>query len=70
MEDEKNEVVVADNYFTGRWIGHPRFELIHVNEPSLVEVDQIYHLTCPASPIFYKYNVVKVSGVAMMRGNL
>ncbi|KAG7030723.1 UDP-glucuronic acid decarboxylase 6 [Cucurbita argyrosperma subsp. argyrosperma] len=68
MENEKNEVIVADNYFTGskdnlrKWIGHPRFELIRhdVTEPLLVEVDQIYHLACPASPIFYKYNPVKV----------
>ncbi|CAI0443115.1 unnamed protein product [Linum tenue] len=58
MENEKNEVIVADNYFTGskdnlkKWIGHPRFELIRhdVTEPLLVEVDQIYHLACPASP--------------------
>eukprot|EP00850_Spirogloea_muscicola_P003781 SM000015S01281 [mRNA] locus=s15:1049301:1052649:+ [translate_table: standard] len=60
-------VIVADNYFTGskdnlkRWIGHPDFELIRhdVTEPLLVEVDQIYHLACPASPIFYKHNPVK-----------
>ncbi|KAI3780631.1 hypothetical protein L2E82_10616 [Cichorium intybus] len=60
MENEKNEVIVANNYFTGskdnlrKWIGHPRFELIRH-----VEVDQIYHLACPASPIFYKHNPVK-----------
>ncbi|XP_076935234.1 UDP-glucuronic acid decarboxylase 3-like [Bidens hawaiensis] len=67
MENEKNEVVVVDNFFTGskdnlkQWTGHPRFELIRhdVTEPMLVEVDQIYHLACPASPIFYKYNPVK-----------
>ncbi|KAJ6817436.1 UDP-glucuronic acid decarboxylase 6-like [Iris pallida] len=67
MENEKNEVIVADNYFTGskdnlsKWIGHPRFELIRhdVTETLLVEVDRIYHLACPASPIFYKYNPVK-----------
>ncbi|KAI3731085.1 hypothetical protein L1987_62268 [Smallanthus sonchifolius] len=67
MENEKNEVVVVVNFFTGskdnlkQWIGHPRFELIRhdVTEPLLVEVDQIYHLACPASPIFYKYNPVK-----------
>uniref|UniRef100_A0A3Q7IYT7 UDP-glucuronate decarboxylase n=1 Tax=Solanum lycopersicum TaxID=4081 RepID=A0A3Q7IYT7_SOLLC len=80
MEDEKNEVIVVDNFFTGskdnlkRWIGHPRFELrrhegvtvsvtcllfVDVTEPLLVEVDKIYHLACPASPIFYKYNAVK-----------
>ncbi|GFP87247.1 UDP-glucuronic acid decarboxylase 5 [Phtheirospermum japonicum] len=67
MENEKNEVIVVDNYFTGskenlkQWMGHPRFELIRhdVTEPLLIEVDQIYHLACPASPIFYKYNPVK-----------
>ncbi|KAK6120371.1 hypothetical protein DH2020_045851 [Rehmannia glutinosa] len=67
MENEKNEVIVVDNYFTGskdnlkQWIGHPRFELIRhdVTESLLIEVDQIYHLACPASPIFYKYNPVK-----------
>eukprot|EP00252_Welwitschia_mirabilis_P013869 TRINITY_DN3065_c0_g1_i1.p1 TRINITY_DN3065_c0_g1~~TRINITY_DN3065_c0_g1_i1.p1 ORF type:complete len:202 (-),score=32.14 TRINITY_DN3065_c0_g1_i1:75-680(-) len=67
MEAGNNEVIVVDNYFTGskdnigKWIGHPNFELIRhdVTEPLLVEVDQIYHLACPASPIFYKYNPVK-----------
>ncbi|CAN4090111.1 unnamed protein product [Withania somnifera] len=67
MQNEKNEVIVVDNYFTGskdnlkQWIGHSRFELIrhNVTVPLLVEVDQIYHLACPASPIFYKYNPVK-----------
>ncbi|RDX93457.1 UDP-glucuronic acid decarboxylase 5, partial [Mucuna pruriens] len=62
-----NQVIVVDNYFTGskdnlkKWIGHPRFELIRhdITESLLVEVDQIYHLACPASPIFYKYNPVK-----------
>ncbi|KAL0374547.1 UNVERIFIED_CONTAM: UDP-glucuronic acid decarboxylase 5 [Sesamum radiatum] len=67
MENDENEVIVVDNYFTGskdnlkQWIGHPRFELLRrdVTQPLLVEVDQIYHLACPASPIFYKYNPVK-----------
>ncbi|KAG5557127.1 hypothetical protein RHGRI_007408 [Rhododendron griersonianum] len=67
MRNEKNEVIVVDNYFTGskdnlkQWIGHPRFELIRhdVTEPLFLEVDQIYHLACPASPIFYKHNPVK-----------
>ncbi|KAL3697269.1 hypothetical protein R1sor_011345 [Riccia sorocarpa] len=67
MEEGTNEVIVADNFFSGskenlkRWMGHPNFELIRhdVTEPLLVECDQIYHLACPASPIFYKYNPVK-----------
>jgi len=67
MQEGTNEVIVADNFFSGtkdnlkKWIGHPDFELIRhdVTETLLVEVDQIYHLACPASPIFYKYNPVK-----------
>ncbi|GMI92138.1 UDP-XYL synthase 6 [Hibiscus trionum] len=67
MENEKDEVIVVDNYFTGskdnlrKWIDHPRFELIRhdITLPLFVEVDKIYHLACPASPIFYKYNPVK-----------
>ncbi|KAI3954243.1 hypothetical protein MKW98_018067 [Papaver atlanticum] len=59
------DVVVADNYFTGsidnlkKWIGYPRFELIRhdVTEPLSIEVDQIYHLACAASPIFYAVKV-------------
>ena len=62
-----DEVIVVDNLFTGRkdnlaqWRGHPRFEFVRhdVTEPLLLEVDQIYHLACPASPVHYKYNPVK-----------
>eukprot|EP01134_Creolimax_fragrantissima_P007310 CFRG7310T1 len=62
-----NEVMVMDNYFTGRkrnvehWLGHPRFELVRhdVVQPFFVEVDQIYHLACPASPPHYQYNAIK-----------
>ncbi|XP_076908602.1 UDP-glucuronic acid decarboxylase 2-like [Bidens hawaiensis] len=60
-------VIVVDNFFTGRkenvlhHLRNPRFELIRhdVVEPILLEVDQIYHLACPASPVHYKYNPVK-----------
>ncbi|BAC08216.1 UDP-glucuronic acid decarboxylase family protein [Thermosynechococcus vestitus] len=62
-----HEVICLDNYFTGtkrnilRWIGHPNFELIRhdVTDPIRLEVDQIYHLACPASPVHYQYNPVK-----------
>ncbi|KZV16976.1 UDP-glucuronic acid decarboxylase 1 [Dorcoceras hygrometricum] len=62
-----DDVIVIDNFFTGRkdnvvhLLGNPRFELIRhdVVEPILLEVDQIYHLACPASPVHYKYNPVK-----------
>ncbi|MCI3281403.1 SDR family oxidoreductase [Synechococcus sp. PCC 6717] len=62
-----HEVICLDNYFTGtkrnilRWLGHPNFELIRhdVTDPIRLEVDQIYHLACPASPVHYQYNPVK-----------
>ncbi|KAK9068973.1 hypothetical protein SSX86_013089 [Deinandra increscens subsp. villosa] len=62
-----DSVIVVDNFFTGNkdnvmhHFGNPRFELIRhdVVEPLLLEVDQIYHLACPASPVHYKYNPVK-----------
>ncbi|XP_073114636.1 UDP-glucuronic acid decarboxylase 1 [Elaeis guineensis] len=62
-----DSVIVIDNFFTGRkenvvhHFQNPRFELIRhdVVEPILLEVDQIYHLACPASPVHYKYNPVK-----------
>ncbi|XP_041024857.1 UDP-glucuronic acid decarboxylase 1 [Juglans microcarpa x Juglans regia] len=65
--DRGDDVIVIDNFFTGRKenlvhrFGNPRFELIRhdVVEPILLEVDQIYHLACPASPVHYKYNPVK-----------
>lgn len=62
-----HEVICLDNFFTGRkqnvlrWLDHPYFELIRhdVTEPIRLEVDQIYHLACPASPVHYQYNPVK-----------
>nr|AMM04377.1 UDP-xylose synthase [Albuca bracteata] len=65
--DRGDSVIVIDNFFTGRKdnlvhrMGDPRFELIRhdVVEPILLEVDQIYHLACPASPVHYKYNPIK-----------
>lgn len=57
-----HQVIVVDNMFTGRkknvaqWLGHPNFQLIihDVVEPIMLEVDQIYHLACPASPPHYQ----------------
>ncbi len=65
--DEGQEVLCLDNFFTGRRVNifhlldNPRFELIRhdVTEPILLEVDQIYNLACPASPVHYQYNPVK-----------
>jgi len=62
-----HEVLSLDNYFTGnkknlRHLLHlPELELIRhdVVNPIMLEVDQIYHLACPASPVHYQYNPVK-----------
>ena len=67
---KKNErVICLDNFFTGeelnikKWIGHPNFEIIRhdVTEPIDLEVDKIWHLASPASPIHYKSNPIKTS---------
>src|SRR5215204_6470484 len=71
---EGHEVICLDNFFTGRKenIAHllddKRFELVRhdVTEPILLEVDQIYNLACPASPIHYQYNPVKTVKTSVM----
>lgn len=67
--DDGNEVLCVDNFFTGTrdnvaaLIGHPRFELMRhdVTFPLYVEVDQIYNLACPASPIHYQHDPVQTT---------
>lgn len=69
-----DEVVCVDNFFTGRkkniahLIGNPHFEIIRhdVTEPILLEVDQVYHLACPASPVHYQFNPVKTIKTSVM----
>jgi UDP-glucuronate decarboxylase len=64
---EGSDVICLDNFFTGRkenishLLGARNFEVVRhdVTEPILLEVDQIYNLACPASPIHYQYNPVK-----------
>jgi len=64
---EGHEVICLDNFYTGhkrnilKWLDHPYFELIRhdITEPIRLEVDQIYHLACPASPVHYQHNPVK-----------
>ena len=68
------EVICLGNYFTGRksniahWIRHPRFELIRhdVTEPIKLEVDRIWHLACPASPVHYQFNPVKTAKTSFL----
>lgn len=65
--NEGNEVVCLDNYFTGTkrnivpLLDHPYFELIRhdITMPFYMEVDEIYNLACPASPVHYQYNAIK-----------
>jgi UDP-glucuronate decarboxylase len=71
---EGNEVICLDNFFTGRkenifhLMDNHRFELIRhdVTEPIFLEVDQIYNLACPASPVHYQYNPVKTVKTSVM----
>jgi len=72
--NEGNEVYCLDNFFTGQkqnivhLLGNPYFELIRhdVVNPYLIEVDEIYNLACPASPIHYQYNPIKTMKTSVM----
>ena len=69
-----HQVICLDNYFTGRreniehLIGHKRFELLRhdVTDPIKLEVDQVYNLACPASPVHYQYNAIKTMKTSVM----
>ena len=71
---EGNEVLCLDNYFTGskqnivHLMQNPYFELVRhdVTSPYYVEVDEIYNLACPASPIHYQYNPIKTVKTSVM----
>ena len=71
---KEEEVICIDNFFTGtkenikELINHPSFELIRhdVTEPIKIEVDSIWHLACPASPIHYQLNPIKTTKTSFM----
>lgn len=71
---EGNEVICLDNYFTGsksnvvHLLDNPYFELVRhdVTVPYYAEVDEIYNLACPASPIHYQYNPIKTVKTSVM----
>lgn len=71
---EGNDVLCLDNYFTGskenilHLLENPFFELVRhdVIEPFLAEVDEIYNLACPASPVHYQYNPIKTVKTSVM----
>ncbi|MFO7938641.1 MAG: UDP-glucuronic acid decarboxylase family protein [Bacteroidales bacterium] len=72
--NEGNEVICLDNYFTGtkeniiHLMDNPYFELVRhdVTMPYFAEVDEIYNLACPASPIHYQYNPIKTIKTSVM----
>ena len=72
--NDGNEVICLDNYFTGNkrnilhLMGNPYFEVIRhdVTAPFFIEVDQIYNLACPASPVHYQYNPIKTVKTSVM----
>ena len=74
LMNANQEVICLDNYFTGnksnikKWLNHPNFELIRhdVTEPIQLEIDQIWHLACPASPIHYQENPIKTAKTSFL----
>lgn len=72
--NEGHEVVVVDNYFTGQkknihhLMDNKNFELVRhdITMPFFIEVDQIYNLACPASPVHYQYNAIKTIKTSVM----
>jgi UDP-glucuronate decarboxylase len=71
---EQHQVICLDNFYTGtksnisKWMSEPNFEWIRhdITEPIRLEVDQIYHLACPASPVHYQYNPIKTAKVSFL----
>ncbi len=71
---EGNEVIALDNFFTGNkkniihLLDNPYFELIRhdVTMPFFAEIDEIYNLACPASPVHYQYNAIKTVKTSVM----
>ena len=74
LTEDGHDVLCLDNFFTGaksnigHLIGRPNFELIRHDlvHPIFLEVDEIYNLACPASPIHYQYNPVKTVKTSVM----
>jgi len=72
--NEGNEVISLDNYFTGNkkniihLMDNHYFEVVRhdVTQPFFIEVDEIYNLACPASPVHYQYNPIKTVKTSVM----
>ena len=74
LMEKGEEVICLDNFYTGtksnlnKWISNSRFELIRhdVTDPIKVEVDRIWHLACPASPLHYQSNPIKTAKISFL----
>ena len=74
LMEKGEEVICIDNFFTGtknnviKWLNHPNFELIRhdITKPITLEVDKIWHLACPASPIHYQFNPIKTAKTSFL----
>lgn len=72
--DEGNEVICLDNYFTGNkdsirpLLRNPRFELVRhdITDPYSAEIDEIYNLACPASPVYYQLDPIQTVKTSVM----
>ncbi len=72
--DDNQEVICLDNYFTGKkiniqkWNNHSKFKFIEhdVTQPISIEVDRIWHLACPASPVHYQFNPIKTAKTSFL----
>src|SRR5689334_15358584 len=72
--EEGHDVICVDNFFTGRkrniehLIGHPSFELMRhdVTVPLYIEVDGIYNLACPASPVHYQHDPIQTTKTSVL----
>lgn len=74
LTTQGHDVICLDNFFTGsknnirHLIGKPNFELVRhdITEPFRVEVDEIYNMACPASPVHYQYNPIKTMKTSVL----
>ena len=74
LVEEQHDVICLDNFFTSQkanifhLLGSPNFELVRhdVSHPFWVEVDEIYNLACPASPVHYQFNAIKTVKTSVM----
>ena len=74
LVEQGHDVICLDNFFTSQktnvahLLNRPNFELIRhdIIQPITLEVDQIYNMACPASPVHYQYNAIKTMKVSVM----